>query len=224
MSRITVKQPRLLVTAGPTREMLDPVRFLSNLSTGEMGYHIAREAQKKGFQVTLISGPVAITSPRRIKLIPVVSAGEMEKAVKLHFPKCDALVMTAAVCDYTPVHRSPQKIKRIYQKRVLFKRTRDILKSISLRKGNRCVIGFCLETENLEQNAIRKLRDKKLDLMVANLYGKSRVPFGRNKAKVLLIDRTFKKEWLPKMDKRKIARHLISWVERHSSCPKAAHR
>ncbi len=215
-------KPRLLVTAGPTREMFDPVRFVSNLSTGEMGYHIAREAREKEFRVTLISGPTTLERPKNVRFISVVSAREMERAVKIHFPKCDALVMTAAVCDYTPVHRSPRKIKRIRQKSILFQRTGDILKAVTLKKGNRFVVGFCLETENLERNAIRKLRAKKLDLIVANAYGKTHNPFGRNKASVILIDKYANKKALPKLDKKQIARRLLAIVQQRLRAQSAA--
>ena len=168
---------RLLVTAGPTREMLDPVRFLSNVSTGEMGYQIAKAAKQKKYQVTLISGPTALPQPKGVRFVSVVSTKDMERAVKRYFPKSDALIMTAAVCDYTPAKPSKQKIKRIQKKTVLFKRTNDILKSISSGKGKRIVMGFCLETEDLEKNAIRKLREKDLDYIAANAYNKSQNPF-----------------------------------------------
>ena len=204
---------RLLVTAGPTREMLDPVRFLSNLSTGEMGYQIALEGKRRGYRVTLISGPTAFARPKGTHFIPVISTQDMEHAVRTHFPKCDALVMTAAVCDYTPVKRNPQKIKRIRQKTILFKRTRDILKSIASQKGKRYVVGFCLETENLEQNAIRKLQSKSLDLIVANAYGKSQNPFGPNKVSVMLIDKSLKRKLLPKTSKNRLAKQLIAMVD-----------
>jgi len=207
------RKRHLLVTAGPTREMLDPVRYLSNLSTGEMGYHVARVAAEAGFHVTLISGPTMIARPRRVHFVPVVSAHEMEQAVKREFRRCDALVMTAAVCDYTPAHRSSNKIKRIHRKSVLFRRTTDILKSVGKHKGKRYVVGFCLETENVKRNAIRKLRSKNLDLIVTNAYGKHRHPFGRNKVAVTLIDRQLREKHVPRCDKRFLAKRLIGLVK-----------
>ncbi len=204
----------LLVTAGPTREMLDPVRFLSNVSTGEMGYQVAREAKKKGYRVVLVSGPTALTPPAGVHFVPVVSTQEMERAVKHYFPKCDALIMTAAVCDYTPARPHAQKIKRIRQKTVLFKRTNDILKSISSRKGKRIVIGFCLETENLRKNARRKLREKRLNYIAANIYNKSQNPFGKNAASILLIDEFLREQIFPKAGKTELARKLITVLDR----------
>ena len=208
------KYPHILITAGPTREMLDPVRFLSNLSTGEMGYELARAARQRKFRVTLISGPATLRPPANVHFISVVSAKEMKKAVQKCFPKSDALIMTAAVCDYTPVRRSAHKIKRISQKSILLKRTDDILKSVAARKGNRMIIGFCLETEQLEQNAIRKLREKNLDLIVANYYGSTQNPFGRNQVSVLLIDKKLRRKRLTQMSKKSLARRLIFLVER----------
>ena len=211
-----MKSLRVLITAGPTREMLDPVRFLSNVSTGEMGYQLARAARKKGWRVTLVSGPTALPRPKGIRFVSVVSAGEMERAVKLYFPKHDVLIMTAAVCDYTPLQRSRQKIKRVHRKTVHFKRTGDILKSVTAHKGNRFVVGFCLETEDLVQNAIRKLRGKRLDLMVANQYDVRHNPFGRNKASVLLIDRSLRRTVLPHFSKKQIARRLLDLISRRT--------
>ena len=208
-------RPRILITAGPTREMLDPVRFLSNLSTGEMGYQLAHAAVRKGWEVTLVSGPTALLSPTGVRLVSVITAKEMEQAVKTHFKKNDALIMTAAVCDYTPVHRSAQKIKRIHQRSVKFKRTSDILKAVAKNKDGRYVIGFCLETENLEKNAIRKLREKNLDLIVANSYGSGRNPFGHREVSVLLIDKFLVKKPLSKYSKKKLANYLLTLLARN---------
>jgi len=213
------KRLHLLVTAGPTREMLDPVRFLSNVSTGEMGYQIAREAKRRGHHVTLISGPTEIPKPRGIHFVPVVSAHEMEREVKYHFPKSNCLVMTAAVCDYTPAHRSREKIKRIYRQSVLFKRTRDILKSIARRKGPRLVIGFCLETSHLVRNAARKLREKQLDYMMANEFTARHRPFGRSKVDVLQIDRERRQKRLRMKSKERFAFYLLGLIE--TSCNSA---
>ncbi len=206
-----MKNLRILITAGPTREMLDPVRFLSNLSTGEMGYELARAAAQRNYSVTLISGPTALKPPGRIRFIPVVSAKQMEAAVKKYFPKSNVLIMTAAVCDYTPVHRNAHKIKRIHKRNVLLKRTDDILKSVAgYKKKNQLVIGFCLETEHLEQNAIQKLHEKKLDWIVANHYSSSHNPFGKNQVAVLLINCELRKVKIARQSKRSFAHYLIS--------------
>lgn len=209
----TKNRLHILVTAGPTREMLDPVRFLSNVSTGEMGYAIAREARRRGFGVTLVSGPVHLKPPRGVRFIPVVSARDMEIAVKREFPRSDALVMTAAVCDYMPLRRERQKMRRITHKRVIFKQTHDILKAVTARKRkHQFVVGFCLETENLERNAIRKLREKRLDLIVANLYNRANHPFGRNRLSVTLVGRDLKRRRVGKRSKAQVARLLVSLI------------
>ena len=203
----------LLVTAGPTREMLDPVRFLSNVSTGEMGYQIAHAGKRQGFRVTLISGPTNLKQPVGVRVVPVVSAQDMEREVKKYFPGASALVMTAAVCDFTPAKHQTSKIKRIHTHRMVFKQTKDILKSVSNQKRNQYVVGFCLETEDLKKNAIRKLRSKNLDLIVANRYGKSQNPFGKNKTSVLLIDKSLSTKQLTSISKPKFAGFLVSQIK-----------
>lgn len=203
---------RILVTAGPTREMLDPVRFLSNVSTGFLGYQIARQAKQMGFQVTLVSGPTALTPPRGVGFCSVVSADQMRRAILQFWPKTDALIMTAAVCDYTPVRFSPRKIKRIKQKTIRFKRTPDILEYVGRRKGNRVLVGFALETEAVEKNAIRKLKRKRLDLMVANWYNSTNNPFGDNRTSMILMGRRGIKKRFYRMTKARVAKALLKEV------------
>ena len=215
------KPYRLLVTAGPTREMLDPVRFLSNVSTGHMGYQVARQAKQMGFQVTLISGPTALTPPRGVHYKPVLSAEEMKRAVFKYWLKTDALIMTAAVCDYTPVQFSPSKIKRVKSKAVHFKRTTDILEAVGKRKGNRLTVGFSLETESVKLHAIQKLRKKNLDLIVANWYGAGNNPFGDRRASMVLIDRKGKEKPFSRMTKVQIAKALLKEVFRFLSAKKS---
>lgn len=205
---------RILITAGPTREMLDPVRFISNLSTGEMGYQLAREATRLGNCVTLVSGPTGLEPPKDIRFIPVVSAKDMERAVVRNFASSDALLMTAAVCDFTPSRFSRRKIKRKAGQMLFLKKASDILGRIASRKGKRFVVGFCLETEDLEKNAVRKLREKHLDLIVANRVSARHDPFGRRQVSVLLVDRDLKKNVLSNCTKQKIARRLLKLVER----------
>ena len=213
-STVPTKGRHLLVTAGPTREMLDPVRFLSNVSTGHMGYQIAREAKRMGFRVTLISGPTNLTSPKGVRYEPVVSAQEMKRAVFRNWPKTDILIMTAAVCDYTPVHFSPSKIKRVSQKTIQFKRTDDILQAVGKQKGNRVVVGFALETESLKKNALRKLRAKNLDFIVANWYNQGNNPFGAGRTSMILMNRSGIKRWFGRMTKARIAKLLLEEVLR----------
>jgi len=203
------KRLHLLVTAGPTREMLDPVRFLSNVSTGTMGYTIASEAKRMGCQVTLVSGPTALEPPRGVRFIPVLTARDMKRAIVRAWPEVDGLIMTAAVCDYTPVRFSPTKIKRIQKKTILFKRTQDILEHLGRHKGKRLLVGFALETEAVLKNARRKLRQKNLDFVVANWYGRKHNPFGPNQASMILVARTGGLKRFPPMAKPRAARALL---------------
>ncbi len=194
--------------------MLDPVRFLSNVSTGHMGYETARRGVRMGFQVTLISGPTALKVPKGIHFIPVVTADQMKKAVLKQWPKTDILIMTAAVCDYTPVKFSPSKIKRIKQKTIKFKRTDDILELIGRQKGNRLTMGFALETEQVENNAFRKLKRKNLDFIVANWYGGKNNPFGQNRTSMILMSKSGKKRRLNGVTKSQAAKSLLTEMRR----------
>ena len=208
------KKLRILVTAGPTREMLDPVRFLSNVSTGYMGYQMAHQARQMGAQVTLISGPTALVPPKGIRFVSIVTAEEMKQAVFQFWSRTDILIMTAAVCDYTPARFSPSKIKRVKQKSIQFKRTEDILKSVGNRKGNRVVVGFALETESLRPNALRKLKAKNLDFIVANWYSKGNNPFGANRTSMMLMGPNGPIRQFRKMAKAGIAKSLLIEVLR----------
>lgn len=204
---------KLLITAGPTREMLDPVRFLSNLSTGEMGYTLAQIARAKKYQVTLISGPTALKPPRNVKFIPVISAEEMKKACRKYFSRHDALIMTAAVCDFTSAEKAPHKIRRTHTKQLLLKQTPDIVAGIARKKGKRIVIGFCLETQDWLQNAVKKLKRKNLDGIVANYYNKKHYPFGDRKITTVFINKEEQKQVLTRQSKKQIAVKLLRWLE-----------
>ncbi|CAM3187868.1 bifunctional phosphopantothenoylcysteine decarboxylase/phosphopantothenate--cysteine ligase CoaBC [Sporolactobacillus spathodeae] len=161
---------KILVTAGPTREGLDPVRFFSNLSTGKMGYAIAEQAARLGADVTLISGPVQLDAPPNVTIVRVVSALEMRAAVLRDYQNVDAVIQSAAVADYRPEEAHAQKIKKQDGPLLVrLVRNPDILKELGLKKEKQILIGFAAETENLEANAKRKLETKHLDLLVANL-------------------------------------------------------
>ncbi len=160
---------RVLVTAGPNREPLDPVRFLSNRSTGRMGYAVAAAAWRRGAAVTLISGPTALTAPHGVRCVRVGTAAEMHAAVLGEFEAATMLVMAAAVADYRPTTVARQKLKKgSAPQRLDLERTVDILADLRGRAGDRLMIGFAAETEQVLANATRKLRDKGLDLIVAN--------------------------------------------------------
>ena len=160
---------RILITAGPTREYIDPVRYISNASSGKMGYALARTALKAGHKVILISGTVSLRPPKDAKVINVQSAAEMFTAVKKNFSKCDCLIMAAAVADYTPQKPAKMKIKKTKTTRLLeLKPTTDILTWAGKNKTRQIVAGFALEDRNIKANAERKLKEKKLDMIVAN--------------------------------------------------------
>ncbi len=170
---------RFLITAGGTREYIDPVRFISNASSGKMGHALARAALKAGHKVTLITAPTALKLPSGAEIVHVESAAEMFAAVKKHFAHCDCLIMAAAVADYTPAHPSKTKLKKQAAQLTLeLKPTPDILKWAG-RRGRVChahhkrkvIVGFALEDRDLYANAERKMREKHLDMIVANTPG-----------------------------------------------------
>ncbi|MFC2157398.1 bifunctional phosphopantothenoylcysteine decarboxylase/phosphopantothenate--cysteine ligase CoaBC [Acidobacteriota bacterium] len=184
----SLKGKTIMVTAGPTREYMDPVRYLSNRSSGKMGYAIAEEALHRGADVCLVSGPTHIYPPRRAQFVPIETAQEMAEKVKEHLDAADVVIMTAAVSDFMFKKESPTKLKKNGRsKTVEFSPTEDILKSLKNSKGDRIVVGFAAETENLRENAARKLRDKGLDLIVANEVGKSGIGFDSDMNEVILI-------------------------------------
>jgi len=207
---MTERKLNVLVTAGPTREYLDDVRFLTNASSGKMGFAIAGAAARAGHTVTLIAGPVVLASPPGVRREDVVSAEEMRNCVLHHFENCDALVMTAAVCDYRPAKRHPGKIKKDAAELVVrFLRNPDILGEIGARKGNKILIGFALEAQAGEHNALLKLRQKNLDAVVLN--GPQAMAADRSTATI--IQRNGHKTVLPEMPKEEIAGHIVTLLE-----------
>jgi len=164
---------RFLITAGGTREYIDPVRFISNASSGKMGYALARAALKAGHKVTLITAPTALKSPTGTEIVRVKSAGQMFAAVKKHFGRCHCLIMAAAVADYTPAHPLKTKLKKRTTRFTLeLKPTPDILKWAGRQKNaKQTLVGFALEDKDLRANAERKMREKHLDMIIANTPG-----------------------------------------------------
>ncbi|MDD8018502.1 MAG: bifunctional phosphopantothenoylcysteine decarboxylase/phosphopantothenate--cysteine ligase CoaBC, partial [Bacteroidota bacterium] len=159
---------RILVTAGPTHEPIDPVRFIGNRSSGKMGFAVANAAALRGAEVTLISGPVTLGTPKHVKRIDVETAEQMHKAVLEQLPKCDVLIMAAAVADYSPAEVAEHKIKKLgshaHAITLELRSTNDILYSVAEKKSNQIIIGFALETTNELEHAKQKLEKKKLDL------------------------------------------------------------
>jgi phosphopantothenoylcysteine decarboxylase/phosphopantothenate--cysteine ligase len=205
---------KLLITAGPTREHLDPVRFISNLSSGALGYALARVAVKRGYQVSLVSGPTSLTPPPGVRFYPVISALEMRQKCTELFPKHDGLIMSAAVSDFMPFRLSRQKMPSGSGRMLKLKRTPDILAGLSKRKGKRVVIGFCLETKDLIRKAKKKLIAKHLDGIVANGYDpKKHIPFGQRRIRVKLIDHAMKVRREPLQVKEILAGRILNWMK-----------
>jgi phosphopantothenoylcysteine decarboxylase / phosphopantothenate---cysteine ligase len=205
---------KILITAGPTREHLDPVRFITNLSTGEMGYALADAAKKKGYRVTLVSGPTNIKPPKGVLFHPVISAEQMKKICTKLFRSHDCLIMTAAVSDFMPPKALSHKIPSVGGITLRLKRTPDILASLSRHKGRRTVIGFCLETRDLIKRATAKLRKKGLDGIVANYYdAKRHIPFGKRNVDVVLISKAGRILRISGMSKTRLAGRILAWVE-----------
>ncbi len=211
------KRPRVLVTAGPTREWLDPVRFISNPSTGVMGYEIARASARAGMKVTLLSGPVLIPVPSGVRMLPFETTKELDRLLRREFPKHDLLFMTAAVGDYAPLPAKRQKIKRRSILKVIFRETPDLLAGISRLKKRQTVVGFCLETENLIINAKKKLRKKKLDFIVGNYLGNGTQPFGSGKTNVVLLGKDGSVKWFRNTGKKQLASKLIKEIQHAQS-------
>jgi phosphopantothenoylcysteine decarboxylase/phosphopantothenate--cysteine ligase len=204
----------VLVVAGPTREYLDPVRFLSNRSSGKMGYEIAREALFHGAKVVLVSGPSSEISPAKAELVRVETAAEMEKEILKRFPKSDIVVMAAAVADFSFPSKAGQKIKKRDMPETLkLVPTCDILKTLGKRKKKQFIVGFAAETENLKSNALKKLREKNLDLIVANDISQEGIGFESDENKALLIDAAGHATDTPKMSKRELSRVIWNTIE-----------
>jgi phosphopantothenoylcysteine decarboxylase / phosphopantothenate---cysteine ligase len=214
---------KILVTAGPTREAIDPVRFISNRSSGKMGYAIARVGASRGHDVRLISGPAHLPPPGKVQLINIVTAEEMLGAVKENVGWCDALVMVAAVADWRPKKASAGKIKK--NEPVLgieLERTADILSAIHSLKGKRLFVGFAAETGNLIEEARRKLVAKSLDLIVANDVSRTDAGFESDNNKVTLISAGGEIEDLPMMSKDAVAGRILDWIESKTCYPPPA--
>jgi phosphopantothenoylcysteine decarboxylase/phosphopantothenate--cysteine ligase len=203
---------RFLITAGPTREPIDPVRYISNRSSGKMGYAVAEAAIEAGHEVVLISGPVDVDRPRGVAVIPVSTSDEMFEAVSRHTSRCDILVMCAAVADYKPAKVAKNKIKKRGENISLeLVPTRDILASLP-KDRQYLVVGFAAETENVEDNAQKKLREKNCDIVVANnaLIG---MESDENEVTILFRDGEMKR--ISRDSKRIISRDLVKVFENY---------
>ena len=202
---------KFLITAGPTREKIDPVRFITNYSSGRMGYALAAAAQKSGHEVLLISGPVALPCPDGVTLLQVESAAEMAQAVHNHVQYADVIIMAAAVADYRPANPEQHKIKKRPGDLVLkLERTEDILASLGkCKRDNQLLIGFAAETDDLEQNALGKLSRKNLDWIAANWVADG---FGTNTNSLILFSRHGKRISLGSAGKDELAEKMLQTV------------
>ena len=202
---------RFLITAGPTREFLDPIRYISNRSSGKMGYAIAGAARALSPQVVLVSGPTALTPPQGIEFIPVTTAQEMAEAVWSRFGAVDVCIMAAAVCDFRPKQTATGKIKKGLFSGVLeMELTPDILAELRRRKKSQVLVGFAAETNDLEINAREKLVRKGLDFIVAN----DASAFDAETNRVAFIDGEGKIERLPELPKSEVAKAIIERAAR----------
>jgi phosphopantothenoylcysteine decarboxylase / phosphopantothenate---cysteine ligase len=208
-----LKDKKILVTAGPTREPIDPVRFISNPSSGKMGFAVARAAEYRGAKVTLITGPTNLLDPNDVAVIRVNTAKEMALAVFDNFEHYDIIIKTAAVSDYRPREKAEQKLKKDKDELVLsLERTQDILKEIGRSKKEQVLVGFAAETEHLERHAEQKLAEKNLDIIVGNIVGHSDSGFGADTNTVTLFYKGGTKENLPQMPKDDVANLLLDRI------------
>ena len=203
----------VLVTAGPTQEEIDPVRYISNYSSGKMGFAIAAAAQQRGAQVTLIAGPTNLTVPVGVRCIPVFSAEEMRSMVFDHLDNINVVIKAAAVSDYRPVNRSAQKMKKNADKLTLeLEKNPDILAELGQQKGEMVLVGFAAETERLLVHAAEKLKKKNLDLIVANDITRDGAGFDEDTNIVKFLSADGQVEELELMSKKAVARQLLNRV------------
>jgi phosphopantothenoylcysteine decarboxylase/phosphopantothenate--cysteine ligase len=213
VSRQDLAGLRVLVTAGPTHEDLDPVRFITNRSTGKQGYAVARVAWRRGAEVCLVSGPSALAPPYGVELVPVNSAAEMLDEVKSRFPEADALLMAAAVGDYRASQPEKEKIKRgSREMQVTLTPNPDILKEVSALRTRQVVVGFAAETQDLMAEARRKLVYKNLDFIVANEVGRPDSGFAADTNEVCIFAREGVPVRLPLMSKEEVAARILDRV------------
>lgn len=206
----------VLVTAGPTQESMDPVRYISNHSTGKMGYAIAGQAMRRGANVTLVSGQVNITPPIGVNVVPVISAADMSQAVKERADEQDIIIKAAAVADYRPVDVAPEKVKKKDDNlSIALERTEDILAYLGAhRREGQFLCGFSMETEHMLENSRAKLEKKNIDMIVANNLKQQGAGFGTDTNVVTFLTKEETVE-LPIMSKEEVADALLSYIIEH---------
>lgn len=213
-----LKNKKVLITAGPTREYIDPVRYISNDSSGKMGYALAEAATNMGARVTLISGPTNLERPKCSKFIPVINAREMYKAALAESKRADIIICAAAVADFRPKRISKRKIKKP-EIRVELTKNPDILKSLGGRKRkNQLLVGFALETEDMVRNARKKMLDKGCDFIIANKH----TNIGSNTGALVLLDQTGRKTPFKRQTKKNLASKILKSISMPNNSSKTA--
>ncbi len=208
-----MEDKKVLVTAGPTWEAIDPVRFITNPSSGKMGYALARAAEYRGGDVTLISGPANIPDPLNVNVVRITTAQEMAQAVFEHMEDCHIIIKAAAVSDYRPKEKEKHKIKKDNDEMIIdLIKNQDILKELGKKKKDQVLVGFAAETRDLEKNAGKKLKEKNLDIIAGNLVGDPSSGFGTDTNKVTLFFKDGKKESIPEMEKDEVAHLLLDRI------------
>src|SRR5699024_216002 len=207
---------KIVITAGPTIEYLDPIRYISNHSSGKMSYALAKKASERGAKTILISGPTSLTPPIGVEVVNVNTTEEMFKAVGIYFDECDALIKAAAPSDYKPSKVEENKIKKKEQEdgelNIKFMKNTDIVKYYGNLKEDQIVVGFAAETENLLDNAMEKIEKKNLDFIVANDITKKGAGFNKDTNIVNIIDRNTNIDKYPIMSKEKVANIIIDKI------------
>lgn len=204
---------KVLVSAGPTIAPIDPVRYITNRSTGKMGYAIAKEARDRGAEVILVSGPTNLEPPKNVKIINIKTNEEMKKEILQNFKWADIVIKSAAVADYKPKEYSKEKIKKGEgDLNICLTRDNDILKFLGEIKTHQVLVGFAAESDNVLENAERKLKNKNLDFIVANDITSSDTGFGSEDNKVVILSKNNEKLELEKMSKKKVASNIFDMI------------
>lgn len=208
------KKRKCLISAGPTREWIDPVRFISNPSSGKMGYSLARQARDRNFEVQLISGPVSLDAPSGISIEKVETAEEMRLAVHTNFPSADLIIMCAAVCDHRPQVRRLEKIKKdVFPNEIDLVPTIDILMELGkIKTDSQILVGFAAETENWEQNAIIKMKEKNLDWIALNDVSQKNIGFGSDQNEITMFSSSQKKVKFDRASKEILAKKMLELI------------
>ncbi len=208
------KKRKCLISAGPTREWIDPVRFISNPSSGKMGYSLARQARDRNFEVQLISGPVSLDAPSGISIEKVETAEEMRLAMHTNFPSADLIIMCAAVCDHRPQVRRLEKIKKdVFPNEIDLVPTIYILMELGkIKTDSQILVGFAAETENWEQNAIIKMKEKNLDWIALNDVSQKNIGFGSDQNEITMFSSSQKKVKLDRASKEILAKKMLELI------------